>query len=271
MSKVTLGRPKNRTKFISGTLTFPTMTYPSGLLLRDAAQRCAYESAPNSSILTLKGFAARLESEYFAEEYPNLNDELSSFIDDANVNYNLHLAEKLEREFRVCKKNISNVVPAIEGDGQFFLDTIKTIHRALGEGADTFRVSAVAIGSDRLGNQVIFPHHTQCIPLLLNLHAFLQVNFRDHPVLSAIVSYGALIHAHPFNDGNGRTSRVIFNLLAMAGTNSGHFLPIRGIAGVSLGGFLITLRRALYGGEWEPLQKFFGDGLRLSAKLQQFE
>ncbi len=32
--------------------------------------------------------------------------------------------------------------------------------------------------------------------------------------------------------------------------------------------FLIKLRRALYGGEWEPLAAFFVDALRLSHEIQ---
>jgi fido (protein-threonine AMPylation protein) len=83
-----------------------------------------------------------------------------------------------------------------------------------------------------------------------------------------MTAYAAIIHAHPFADGNGRTARTVYNLLLAKETGSRHFVPIQLICSRTQASFLIKLRRALYGGNWAGLQAFFADATRLSHRLQ---
>lgn len=75
------------------------------------------------------------------------------------------------------------------------------------------------------------------------------------PLWRSIVSLMVVNFVHPFIDGNGRTSRVLFNTLL--GTKEETYLPLKELQCVSRGGQLIKMKRAWLYGDWNPLMRLF--------------
>jgi hypothetical protein len=166
-------------------------------------------------------------------------------------------APKVRKEFAVYSRMVDRFRGPAVGLAGDFEQLLLEIHRRLGTGANNFRNGPVMIRPDAAGNTVFFPHHGQCRRLLEQLHFFLSSNHYRAPTLCATVAYAAVIHAHPFTDGNGRTARTLYNLLASAGLGQRHFVAILSFTAVYRASFLIKVRRAIYRGDWSSLHAFF--------------
>ena len=64
------------------------------------------------------------------------------------------------------------------------------------------------------GSTVIMPNAMKVPELMEKFISWLQKN-NDHPLTSAIDAHFKLVSIHPFIDGNGRTARLLMNLLLM--------------------------------------------------------
>lgn len=81
-----------------------------------------------------------------------------------------------------------------------------------GEDAGKYRSGAVSIA----GAAHTPPEVVDVPRLMRNLMAWLKKDTKKlHPVETAAVLHHKLVHIHPFADGNGRTSRLVMNLLLM--------------------------------------------------------
>ena len=145
-----------------------------------------------------------------------------------------------------------------------FVDFACELNARLAGGGE-IRKGRVFIQQDMTGNTVEFPSAANCLPLLRSVGAFIDEHRLRYPAVSAVVGFLAVLHAHPFPDGNGRTARTIFNTMLRTGLNSGHFMPLSLIAHLSQGGFILKIRRAMHGAEWIPLTRCFRDGLTVGS------
>lgn len=72
------------------------------------------------------------------------------------------------------------------------------------------------------GSETILPNALKVPELMEEFTKWLQSDNPDHPVKIAIDAHFKLVSIHPFVDGNGRTARLLMNLLLMqAGFPSG--------------------------------------------------
>jgi excisionase family DNA binding protein len=72
------------------------------------------------------------------------------------------------------------------------------------------------------GSETILPNALKVPELMEEFTKWLQSDNSDHPVKIAIDAHFKLVSIHPFVDGNGRTARLLMNLLLMqAGFPSG--------------------------------------------------
>lgn len=202
------------------------------------------------------------------QRYPGMFDELSVYVRGAERADPQRLLSKSLLEWETVEHAERRGIADGLADADAFLDLLRYVHRSVKGGATAFRNGPVFIRPDADGNVIEFPPWQLCEPLLRALAAFTARHIERYPALCAMVGYAGVIHAHPFRDGNGRTARILFNLILRHGCQSRHFLPLSRLTTLSEGGFLIKLRRALYGGEWEPLAAFFVDALRLSHEIQ---
>ena len=94
---------------------------------------------------------------------------------------------------------------------------ILTIHELIlrtidNEYAGRYRNMPVRIG----GSQYVFPNHLKVAQLMTELLEWYERNkHKLHPVLLAGEMHQRLVTIHPFKDGNGRTSRLLMNLILL--------------------------------------------------------
>lgn len=251
-------------------LQFPEFGRSAALAVLEVRLTKAIQGCGESTWSSLKrAHATRQEIGELAERYPGLVDELSIYLNPAAREFDAKRAlSRAGAEYRAVRSlTKSGGVFRAELENDLIL-LVQRIHQTLGAGHGVFREGPVSIKPDLSGNVLEFPHHSQCRPLLQSLQIFLRENVARYPGFSAVVGLVGVVHAHPFMDGNGRTARTLCNALLATGCGSRHFVPISLLAHLSGGGFILKLRRAMYGGEWDKLAEFFIDALELSTALQ---
>lgn len=201
--------------------------------------------------------------------HPGMFDELSAYAHHDDLYRDYDLGGKRRQEFDAAETALGLGSFARCETSADFIQGLRTLHGLLAAGPSELRQGPMALRPDHAGNVVHFPHHSHCDPLLTSLYQFIKTHSDQYRALCAVVAYAGVIHAHPFRDGNGRTARVLFNLLMRQWFETPHFLPLLDMMVLSESGFLIKLRRALYGGEWEPLASFFVQAIRVSDSLQR--
>ena len=95
------------------------------------------------------------------------------------------------------------------------LDDILSIHRIILQGIDpthagVFRTVMVRV----LGSDNVFPNYLK-VPILMTEFMLWLTTTQDHPVKIAAMAHFKLVSIHPFVDGNGRTARLLMNLLLL--------------------------------------------------------
>lgn len=128
------------------------------------------------------------------------------------------------------------------------------------------RAGPIRSKSDRFGRCVEFPRIESAIGALEDLRSHLRIYADRRPAFAAVVALAAIGAAHPLIDGNGRTSRLAFNLLAEAALGSG-YLPLSELGLLSRGGFLLAMRSAQYHGDWIALTTYIDAACEVTRKL----
>ena len=67
------------------------------------------------------------------------------------------------------------------------------------------------------GSNVVMPNSAKVPELMSGLEKWLHSSNKDHPVKISADTHYKLVSIHPFVDGNGRTARLLMNLLLMQG------------------------------------------------------
>jgi hypothetical protein len=141
------------------------------------------------------------------------------------------------------------------GSPATFRARLAALNQEATEGAATWRSGPIRLGRDRAGNEVIFPPVAAVPGQLERIRQFLVGG--ERPVFTAAVAYALMLNCHPFTDGNGRTARLVFNLLLRrGGMPRDVYIPLHEIARRSMGGYEITLRIAEMRGDWAPFLRF---------------
>ena len=120
------------------------------------------------------------------------------------------------------------------------------------------QVREINVGTmrDRQGGQVVFPDVRLISERVRELSIFFSKYWMSKPLIFATVMMNGVANIHPFLDGNGRVSRVLFNLLLNTSLRTNCYIPIYELSELSRGGFLIRLRDAQYNGNWGPLIEY---------------
>ena len=149
------------------------------------------------------------------------------------------------------------------GDCAHFIDTLTTIGKCV-SGVDGFRCGPVGTTADANGHRVLFAPETTIDNRLQNLFEVLMVKEAPSSSFNAILAAVWLTNCHPFVDGNGRTSRILFNMLIQRDLEIPLFyLPIYELALLSRQGFIISVREAEVFGRWHPLYEFYGNAMMI--------
>ena len=93
------------------------------------------------------------------------------------------------------------------------------LHKINDIDAGTYRTVAVRLR----GSQTILPNPIKVPELMDDFIQWLQSDNTDHPVKIAADAHYKLVSIHPFIDGNGRTARLLMNVILM---QAGYFSAI---------------------------------------------
>lgn len=110
-----------------------------------------------------------------------------------------------------------------------------------------------------------FPPFDVMDPQLRRLHGAL-VSKRSSPFFQAMLSLVGITFLHPILDGNGRTSRIVFN--ALIDTDDA-YIPLKDIQYLSKGGFTLKFKRAWLHGNWNPVVKFFCSSMDMAELVSK--
>jgi hypothetical protein len=255
---------------LTGLLAFPPVEPLAPLTIQSKLLEVQLRRAPASTTASIDRICAVVSDPRWTagESCPGLRDELEPYFLDRGPVDGSGAIGKVRVEFAAYCRLAGGFPAFSDMENAEFIRLLRDLHRRLGTGHNALRNGPVGIRPDAAGNTVIFPDHRRCAALLAALHEFLRRHAATHPALCATIAYAAIVHAHPFNDGNGRTARTLYNLVVANGPAKRHFVPIELIAAAHRGSFLIKLKRALYGGDWIGLQAFFTDAFHLSSRLQ---
>ncbi len=111
------------------------------------------------------------------------------------------------------------------------------------------------------GSDVVFPSAAEVRPLMTDLGD----DLRDAPMTprSAFDAHRRLVTVHPFDDGNGRTARLLMNLMLVRGG----YRPVA-IGTAERLAYLATLERSQLTGDDRPFQLFMHE--RLEATMREY-
>jgi hypothetical protein len=148
-----------------------------------------------------------------------------------------------------------------------FLELMVSINADFHDNGGHVRQRPVQTMTDRFGGVVVFPN-TAAVPFQMQCIArFISAEFRDAPLYTAVVAMAAILNLHPFEDGNGRSSRVIFNLSLWHAFGRRPYIALFEHMQASGGDFELALRRAEVLGDWRRLYRFLGRSSRPSVMI----
>jgi hypothetical protein len=149
-----------------------------------------------------------------------------------------------------------------------FLNLLLTGHGALTNVPPGFRRGEVETMRDQSGSFVRFVPESHVPAALEQLRTFVCGYSQRNPAMVAAVLLNGICQIHPFADGNGRVSRVIFNWFMAKSSGVVRYLPLYEIARASSGSFIVKLNRARFQKDWTPLLRYLVGCARLANKLQ---
>jgi hypothetical protein len=131
------------------------------------------------------------------------------------------------------------------------------------------RTSGVQLGADASGARWVFPAPRAIRPLMNRLANEVLEAFSQSPLFAAVIALVGVNAIHPFTDGNGRTSRALFNSLLRSGglLPSKSYIPLKHIYFIAKFGFEIRLREAILLNNYLPILNFFCDAMDLTGEL----
>lgn len=179
------------------------------------------------------------------EPYRQYHDLSPSEYDPENV-------ERSAREMALVGK-VAEVLRRGMCDLDAFIGSLEAISSAVLNGSSTIRTRPVYLAPDPHGSYVEYLEASLIRDQLALV--FLSIGRGDWPaVYRAVIAYVLLVGAHPFLDGNGRVSRLVFNaVLVHAGLPASAYVPVKEIYSMSLGTMSIQKRRAQLRGDWQSI------------------
>jgi len=95
------------------------------------------------------------------------------------------------------------------------LGDILSIHHLILKGIDDVNAGQIRRVPVRIsGSSVVLPNSLK-VPMLLDEFMVWLQESKEHPVTLAALAHHKLVTIHPFVDGNGRTARLLMNLILM--------------------------------------------------------
>jgi Fic family protein len=179
------------------------------------------------------------------------------------INYGQHNKEvsKSALEAKVLfRKQEYLLAPFANTDYNSFVQLLEGVASDAQGKTQYIRTKAVSTAADSSGYYREYPPAEQIHDNLDKLHRFLQNSEIKSPLFKAMVALVILNCIHPFQDGNGRTSRILFNaVLQQHGMPYKTYIPCKEIFDWCQHGFTIRLRKTYMTNDWSEITIFFCD------------
>lgn len=101
------------------------------------------------------------------------------------------------------------------------------------------------------------------------LRAFILNKSKENKLLCAIIASVFLMHIHPLSDGNGRVSRVLFNVVLER--DAENYIPITELCHIARSGYVLSLREAFLFLDWESIIIFYCKCIDLIHNSHEFK
>jgi hypothetical protein len=102
----------------------------------------------------------------------------------------------------------------------------------------------------------------EVVPKLVELRRYIAEHQSQSPLQTAIVALVMISCIHPFMDGNGRVSRVVFHaILRKYRVSKKFYVPLKNFYAQSDFGFEIRLRQTFLTSDWNQITRYFCDVL----------
>jgi hypothetical protein len=142
-------------------------------------------------------------------------------------------------------------------DACYFIQWVKDASSCLATSASGIRIADVFTRRNIDGDRFQYPPAPMIEGRLEEIHRFIRYNGLKSPIFTATVAMVALTNCHPLRDGNGRTSRMLFNaILRLMAPLEAAYLPLYEIFWVSGFGYEIRALAAVTKDEWLPLFEY---------------
>ncbi len=139
-----------------------------------------------------------------------------------------------------------------------FIRLLEAIASNLSENTVFTRFTPIYTKPDALGYYWEYPDASTITEHLTNLHLFLQAPAVISPLFKALTAIVILNCVHPFQDGNGRVSRIIFNgILQYYGMPQESYIPCKHYFIACDMGFTIRVRYTFMTNDWTEIVLFF--------------
>jgi hypothetical protein len=179
-------------------------------------------------------------------------------------------AERLSREVFACDVAHPVICEFItKREADLFGAALATICTNAVGTATSIRTGGVQLGADASGARWVFPAPLAIKPLLTRLANDVLETYPHSPLFAAVIALVGVNAIHPFMDGNGRTSRALFNSLLRGGgvlPGTG-YIPLKHIYFIAKFGFEIRLREAVLLNNYVPRLNFYCDVMDLTRDL----
>lgn len=142
------------------------------------------------------------------------------------------------------------------------LDDILTLHGLILKGIDDMHAGRIRTVPVRIsGSMVVLPNPLK-VPALMDEFVQWLKTKGEHPVTLAAMAHYKLVTIHPFVDGNGRTARLLMNLILMQ-----HGYPPAIIAPKDRLKYIKSLEKAQMGGSLEDYLHLVHQAVQHSLKI----
>jgi Fic/DOC family len=190
----------------------------------------------------------------------DLSDEVLDRANDARYS-----SSRTASERDLLGRLYSNFCCALNSsDAGAFIQWVKDASTGLGTSTSGIRTANVFTRRNVDGDRFRYPPASMIEGRLEEIHRFIRHSCNKSPVFTATVAMVALTNCHPLPDGNGRTSRMLFNaILRLMTPMEAPYIPLYEIFWVSGFGYEIRVLAAVTTDEWLPLFEYVMDISRI--------
>lgn len=257
---MSLIQSRNRTIVLAPWLGYPDLNSVTTRIACAALESSLELMVESGDLVFTTDRLDRIASQHDLLGNSNLADELTPFLHLRD-----HTSQKIvdRSQIELAAFELLSARPGFSSSmgRSDFIGWVQAIHQAVTGRRPEFRRGAMRTRPDDGNNAIIFPSSGLIDDLLEDLHGRLATHLSAYPATAAVAAYVGLIHCHPFLDGNGRTARVLFNLMLSNAAGTTIFIPFSHWSYMCRGSFILKVRRAMYAGDWTHILLFVRDTL----------